>query len=339
MEIIPRARWGARYRNGFEPAPVPWQENWAHHSVTIAPDLVWLDANRDGVEDDEAAAMRVLEQIGQDRFGGGISYTAAIPPSGRIYEGHGVDRQGAHTGGRNNIARAVVFVGNYDVSPLTREQIVAAAWLLAYWYRRGWCPRPAFNGGHRQAPNQVATTCPGRYVLAAIPEINRLAAAYAAGLDPQEDELPTAREVVDELLARPVKLWSGDEVPFVNVLRSAQGYSQTLHDTYIVGGDPFGTPIFTDKPGTAEQRVMRVRDVLLELRETARASAAREAAANTTLAQVLAAVGSGGQLDVPRLLADVRRTVDEALAEGVVSVDVEVRAPVIDPGTGPHTSG
>ncbi|WP_367128339.1 peptidoglycan recognition family protein [Saccharothrix sp. HUAS TT1] len=189
IDIIRRGQWRARHRNGFGPAPVPWEENWAHHSVTLAPNIEWIDVDGDGVEDDEAAAMRQLEQIGQDRFAGGISYTAAIPPSGRIYEGHGVDRQGAHTGGRNDIARAIVFIGNYDVHPLTEAQIDSAARLLAYWYLRGWCRWPAFDGGHQQAPNQIATACPGRYVLAAIPEINRRAALYAAGQNPKEDEL------------------------------------------------------------------------------------------------------------------------------------------------------
>jgi hypothetical protein len=89
---------------------------WLHHSVTIAPDLVWVDADGDGVEDDEERAMRTLEDIGEARFGEGISYTLAVMPSGRVYEGHGVDRQGAHTG-RNDIARAIVLVGDCSTRP------------------------------------------------------------------------------------------------------------------------------------------------------------------------------------------------------------------------------
>jgi len=206
VEIIGRARWRARHRNGFEPAPVPWRETWAHHSVTLAPDLEWIDADGDGVEDDEAAAMRQLEQIGQDRFGGGISYTAAIPPSGRIYEGHGVDRQGAHTAGRNNISRAIVFIGNYEVHRLTRAQIRSAARLLAHWHQQGWCPRPAFDGGHQQAPNQIATSCPGRYVLEAIPEINRLALAHVRGeinLSEEDDLTPDEHSMLVDITATP----------------------------------------------------------------------------------------------------------------------------------------
>jgi hypothetical protein len=87
MKIISRGEWGARYGDGFAPAPLPASEVWLHHSVTVAPDLV-------PPFDDEYVAMRTLERIGQERFGGGISYTWAAMPSGRIYQGHSVGRRG-----------------------------------------------------------------------------------------------------------------------------------------------------------------------------------------------------------------------------------------------------
>lgn len=174
MEIISRTRWGARYDRGFRAAPLPASEVWLHHSVTLAPDLQWVDADKDGVEDDEERAMRTLEQIGEDRFGGGISYTFAVMPSGRVYEGHGVDRQGAHTGGRNDISRAIVLVGNYDTHRPTAAQIASVAALLREGHGRGWWKRPVLNGGHRQAPG-ASTACPGRYGMAAIAPINQKA--------------------------------------------------------------------------------------------------------------------------------------------------------------------
>lgn len=185
MEIISRARWGARYARGFTSAPLPAAEVWLHHSVTLAPDLVWLDADRDGVDDDEEKAMRQLEQIGQDRFGGGISYTWLIPPSGRIYDGHGVDRQGAHTGGRNDRARAICFIGNYDTHKPTAAQVRSAAWLLQEGKRRGWLKAARLNGGHRDLKS---TACPGKYAYALIDDINRLAAGPPI-TDQQEDDM------------------------------------------------------------------------------------------------------------------------------------------------------
>jgi hypothetical protein len=166
VEIISRARWGARYAAGFGAAPLPAREVWLHHTATSTP-----DANAD--EDDDTGDVRQVERIGQDRFGGGISYTFAVCPSGRIYEGTGVTRKGAHTKGRNGIARAIVLVGNFDVTRPPQRQLDAVAWLVAHGARMGWWPGQ-LAGGHRDAPG-ANTACPGRYAYAAIEAINAAA--------------------------------------------------------------------------------------------------------------------------------------------------------------------
>jgi hypothetical protein len=200
MEIISRTRWGARYERGFRAGPLPAREVWLHHSVTIAPDLVWVDADRDGVEDDEERAMRLLEQIGEDRFGAGISYTFAVMPSGRIYDGHGVDRQGAHTGGRNDIARAIVLVGDYSSRDTTPEQDRAVAWLLQHGHAQRWWTAARLNGGHQQAPG-ASTACPGGGGMRAIPRINHLSLSGPVVITPREeddDEMLLATEIDDK---------------------------------------------------------------------------------------------------------------------------------------------
>jgi hypothetical protein len=195
MVIIPRSAWGARYDNGAGPAPLPATEVWLHHSAGLWPDLVWLDANRDGVEDDEAAAMRTLESIGEQRFGAGISYTFVIMPSGRIYEGHGVDRQGTHTGGRNDTARAICWAGNYMIHKSTAEQLRSTAWLLQQGARRGWWRTATLRGGHRDVRpmtgDSIVTDCPGDHAYAAIRGINGAAAgpAITDTTDTKEDDM------------------------------------------------------------------------------------------------------------------------------------------------------
>jgi hypothetical protein len=178
MKIITRAEWGARHRNGFGPAPLPAREVWLHHSVTVAPDLVppWGD---------DDAAVRRLEEIGEDRFGGGISYTWVLTPSGRLYEGHGIDRQGAHTKGRNSIARAICWVGNYDTTSPPDTLLTGTALLLRHGVAQGWWPAARLAGGHRDAPG-ASTACPGRRAEAVIGEINRRAGI----LSPSPGPLP-----------------------------------------------------------------------------------------------------------------------------------------------------
>lgn len=184
MRIIQRAEWGARHDSAYKGynAPLPATETWLHHSVTIAPDLVPPFT-------DDYAAIRTLEQIGEDRFGYGISYTWLITPAGLIFEGHRVDGVGTHTGGRNSRARAICLVGNYEDAEPTDEQITAAAWLLQHAHQRGWIDRPALDGGHRDLK---ATACPGIKAYRRIDDINRLAAGPPIT---EEDDMPTADEI------------------------------------------------------------------------------------------------------------------------------------------------
>lgn len=167
--IITRAEWGAIHEDGFGSAPLPAREVWLHHSVTIAPNLVppW---------DDDDAAIRTLEQIGEGKFGRGISYTFAVTPVGRVYEGHRIDGVGAHTAKRNTIARGIVLVGNYDTARPSDAQLDAVAWLLRHGQVNGWWPQARLAGGHRDAPG-ANTLCPGRHGHAAIADIHRRAAA------------------------------------------------------------------------------------------------------------------------------------------------------------------
>lgn len=168
-QIIDRQEWGAVFEDGYGTSKLPAGEVWLHHSVTVAPDLV-------PPFDDEHAAMRELERIGERRFGRGISYTFAVVPTGHVYEGHSVERQGAHTAGRNNVARAICLVGNYDRDQPSPAQIESTAWLLVHGWLGGWWRSPELAGGHRQAP-RAATACPGRHGMGIIAAVNARAAA------------------------------------------------------------------------------------------------------------------------------------------------------------------
>lgn len=223
MRIIPRREWGARYANGFGPAPLPFRELWLHHSVTAA---------RNG-----AAVIRELEQIGQNRFGGGISYTWLITPDGAVYEGHSVDRQGAHTGGRNSISRAICLVGNYESTRPTSVQINSAAWLVRYVYDRRWAVNLGLTGGHRDVK---ATACPGKYAYAQIGNINTLARNWnketflMALTDAEQRELLAKTRKVYSVLDEPAEWqtqnWNlGRGLSEIRRLDIGYGEPKTLH--------------------------------------------------------------------------------------------------------------
>lgn len=165
QRIIQRPEWGARYEDGFGPRPVGDLEVYVHHSVTIAPDLIPPFT-------DDYAAVRTLENIGEDRFGRGISYHFPITPAGLIFEGVSIDQVGAAISRYNTPTANIVFVGNYDVSNPPRKMLESADWLLRHGVDRRWWKRPQVEGGHRDAPNSQ-TACPGKYAYALLDNLNR----------------------------------------------------------------------------------------------------------------------------------------------------------------------
>jgi hypothetical protein len=188
VRIQPRSAWGARYANGDGPAPLPASGGVAlHHSVGPA---------RNG-----PAVIRDLEDIGQERFGAGISYTFPITVDGTVYEGHSVDRKGSHTGGHNSTVRAIVLVGNYEDQAPTPQQIESAAQLLAHGVRQGWWPTTRLRG-HRDFKS---TACPGGHAYAAIPTIVARANQLLAAPTTPTTEEPEMNAQERELLTRAVE--------------------------------------------------------------------------------------------------------------------------------------
>lgn len=172
--VIPRSVWGPRYANGFAVIGTgEWlaagKEIWLHHSVTnpFGPDATLAQ---------DCQHMRDFEQIGQNRFGGGISYTWVVMPSGRVFEGHSIDRQGSHTYQRNNRARAICLAGNYDVNTLPAVMERSVALLLR---ELG----ATIDGPHSAV---YATACPGRHAAPRIGPINQLATS-GAPINSEED--------------------------------------------------------------------------------------------------------------------------------------------------------
>lgn len=184
--ITPRSRWGARHANGARPAPLPALDVFAHHTTGPVVPASASVAH-------ECRVMRDLEDIGEQRFKAGISYTDLIFPSGRIYEGHTIDREGAHTRGHNKTGRAICFVGNYENQKLTSAAEEAAAWLLAHRWLSGHYAAIGFTGGHNTV---AATACPGRHVTERLPAINQRAHALVTAvlLGVTDQQLPNQED-------------------------------------------------------------------------------------------------------------------------------------------------
>lgn len=287
--VIPRSVWQPRYSNGATDSqgrPIiigtsAWEaanrEIWVHHSTTNPP-------GPDATLEQDCAHMRVFEQIGQDRFGQGISYTWVVMPSGRVFEGHSIDRRGAHTYQRNDRSRAICLAGNFDVRDLPDRMVRSAALLLAELQAEA-------DGGHRDV---YATACPGRYAYARIPEINRLSVAHRRGeIDLGEED--------DVQLTDKVELFNHD---------TGENQDYTLQDTL------FGIHLHAKESDIKIARVEAKLDALtgaLSNDEAAIVAAVRAQTGGQVdvpqLAAALAPLLSGiNQKDIERALANVLRS-------------------------------
>ena len=187
--IASRASWGAKHRDGVGNRPVGRLERYFHHTVTTHLTATATIAQ-------ERAQMRAIEQIGQSRFGAGISYNFIVFPSGRIYQGASVDRIAYHSGpGRNVRGAAICLAGNYEDNLMTNAQISAVAWLIRRGIQRGW-----WTSAGRLIPHRSfsSTACSGRHSIAQIPAIERIAAT-GGGSTParptQEDSMFTLAQI------------------------------------------------------------------------------------------------------------------------------------------------
>ena len=288
--IITRAEWGARHDDGAGPAPIPASEIWLHHSTTIAPDL-------EPPFDDDYAAVRQLEQIGEQRFGRGISYSFLVTPVGLVFEGHSIGRKGSHTAGRNSVARAICLIGNYEASRPTEQQLDAVAWLLVHGWLAGWWQPVELTGGHRDVK---ATACPGRHAYALLPEMNRRAKALANALltpgrkDTLDVDGATLEKHVDAAVRR------------------------VLNDK--TAGRPFALDRLTHAHNYAKGASLNSAAILAQL-----------ATVEATVKALANAVAAGTGIDPEVLFAQQKRAAVEAIEEAFGRLDVQVSLVAEDP--------
>lgn len=108
-----------------------------------------------------------MRQIQQGAFAGGFSdvpYPFVVFPSGRVYEGRPLGRQGAATYNNNSTSTAIAWDGNMETSKPTAESIATGRKV-----RRAKAP------GRAVEPHSsvYATACPGRNLRSRLGEIAR----------------------------------------------------------------------------------------------------------------------------------------------------------------------
>lgn len=193
--IISRALWGARppRHRTFNDWP-SGVDLWVHHSASATP-------SADASVAAESAVMREIQafHMGPKRGWSDFAYNFAIFPSGRIFEGRGVNVQGAHSRGRNH-EPAVCLIGTYTTAEPTQDAR-AAVWDLARIIDAG------DLRGHRE---NTQTSCPGDGAMRAV--VNAPPVEPGRPAPPDGDSLRLAiRTRQDRRAGRPGRRWAGNE--------------------------------------------------------------------------------------------------------------------------------
>lgn len=141
----------------------------------------------------EVARIRAIDAFHRRLGWGGFGYNAAVCQSGRVYEGRGAGRSGAHTQGQNH-KPAIVVLGHGDRTAMSPAALAAHRAVQAHWIRQGHLsPRPAVTG-HR---DYAKKSCPGNRIYPQLPLL-RGVTDVTAPLNP-EDDMPLNQDDIRDI--------------------------------------------------------------------------------------------------------------------------------------------
>ena len=143
--------------------------HYVHHSVT-------------SIDKTPVAAALDINTIGINRFGK-MSYPFLIHDSGTIIRGC-YPYIGAHTGGQNSSSLAGCNIGNFETIAPSPRMVAANGALIRVLRSTNAYPNVPGIKPHLSAPG-ASTKCPGKYLVAKLPEIARLAFTRS---DPEDDD-------------------------------------------------------------------------------------------------------------------------------------------------------
>jgi peptidoglycan recognition protein len=160
FRIVDRESWGARFGRGRPMGPV--DEVVVHHFKRPNVRIMLSPSG-------EARIMRRIDRIHAQVNGwSGFGYHFVVFQSGRVYEGRGWGRTGAHTVGVNEDSIGIAFAIDGDLYEPTAEAWAAAEELVARGVADGHLSADVRISGHR---NHADKSCPGERIQ---PRIQRL---------------------------------------------------------------------------------------------------------------------------------------------------------------------
>lgn len=167
MAVFSRSQWGAAPPKRSSRQDDPGNGLAVHHIGDGLPARTSL-----------ASAMATLRSVQQGHLNhatenySDIAYNMAVDQAGNIYELRGMGVEGGATFGANDTVRAVLWLGDSNVSTPTDAALQAIAAIYQAAVAQGQLINGAAIGGHK---DWSSSACPGDRLYAMLPKIRALA--------------------------------------------------------------------------------------------------------------------------------------------------------------------
>ncbi|XP_033112156.1 peptidoglycan recognition protein 1-like isoform X2 [Anneissia japonica] len=156
VTIVSRSDWGARAPKSTSQLSLPVKYVFIHHT----------DGRACTSQSSCSSVVRGIQNYHMDDRGwDDIGYSFLIGEDGKVYEGRGWDRVGAHTRGYNDVGIAISFMGNFSNIKPKQIALDAAKNLINCGVRLRKVSTTYILRGHR---DMGTTTCPGDTLYAEI---------------------------------------------------------------------------------------------------------------------------------------------------------------------------
>ncbi|XP_071131416.1 peptidoglycan-recognition protein SC2-like isoform X1 [Mytilus edulis] len=149
VTIISRDSWGARRTKSSSIIRVPVPKMFIHHTVT----------NPCSSFSECISRMKQIQNYHMDNRGyADVGYSFLVGEDGKVYEGRGWSRVGAHTEGYNSVGFGISFIGNFMTLEPNTVALNAAKALIQCGINNGKISTSYKLYGHRDTKS---TDCPG----------------------------------------------------------------------------------------------------------------------------------------------------------------------------------
>lgn len=155
IEMVHRSDWGAVEPKGIDTIKMPVSHIIIAHTVT--PQCFSKESC--------SSQMRSMQNHHITLNWGDIGYNFVIGGDGRVYEGVGWSREGAHTYRWNSKSYGIAFIGNFNRDIPNDKMLLAARKLIVCGIQIGAIAEDRWLHGHRDA---LCTASPGDALYAII---------------------------------------------------------------------------------------------------------------------------------------------------------------------------